>query len=36
MRLITPERVLESIRGVLNGTVPQSHHDVVQIAAARL
>ncbi len=36
MRLITPERVLESIRGVLNGTAAQSHHDVVQIAAARL
>lgn len=34
MRLITPERVLESIRGVLNGTT--ANQDVVQIAGARV
>ena len=33
MRLITPERVLESVRGVLNGTVAK--HDLVPIAALR-
>jgi ADP-heptose:LPS heptosyltransferase len=33
MRLITPERVLESVRGVLNGTTAK--HDLVPIAALR-
>jgi ADP-heptose:LPS heptosyltransferase len=33
MRLITPDRVLESVRGVLNGTGPK--HDLVPIAALR-
>jgi hypothetical protein len=33
MRLIAPERVLESVRGVLNGT--KAKHDLVPIAALR-
>jgi ADP-heptose:LPS heptosyltransferase len=33
MRLITPERVLQSVRGVLDGTA--TNRNVVQIAAAR-
>jgi ADP-heptose:LPS heptosyltransferase len=33
MRLITPERVLESVRGVLNGTTVK--HDLVPLAALR-
>jgi ADP-heptose:LPS heptosyltransferase len=35
MRLITPQRVLESVRGVLNGTAVQPGRDVVQIAGSR-
>lgn len=34
MRLITPARVLESIRGVLNGATAQRQSGVVQIVAA--
>jgi len=33
MKLITPERVLESVRGVLNGTV--ANHDVVPLVTLR-
>lgn len=35
MKLITPERVLESVRGVLNGATASSKQDAIQIAGAR-
>jgi ADP-heptose:LPS heptosyltransferase len=35
MKLITPERVLESVRGVLNGTAKRAPENVVQIAGVR-
>jgi hypothetical protein len=36
MRMITPERVLQSIRAIFNGESDQSHLPLVQIASPRL